>query len=129
MIRKSKPERKTSKYIGVYAFRDKWMAQIKMHHKNKYLGMFEHEIDAARAYDAAKRDAIEKGLWISPNKGINFSIRKEEAAGVAPHVYIPETNYEEIFKDDSPFDSEVERKILNELGVGEPRRNKSRPIL
>jgi hypothetical protein len=49
---------KSSKYLGVlwYGPRNKWVAYIKCDYKNKHLGYFVQEMDAARARDgAAKR--------------------------------------------------------------------------
>lgn len=50
----------SSQYKGVTWRRDagKWQAQIKVHYRNHYLGCFADEIDAARAYDAAAREAF-----------------------------------------------------------------------
>lgn len=44
----------TSKYKGVCRHSGgKWVAQISLNSRNKYLGLFEDEISAAKAYDAA----------------------------------------------------------------------------
>lgn len=48
----------TSKFRGVYwaKLNQKWAAQIKIHCRATYLGLFDSEEDAARAYDAAARN-------------------------------------------------------------------------
>lgn len=45
----------TSQFRGVHRQDQKWIAEIKVRQKNKYLGIFGSEIDAAKAYDAAAR--------------------------------------------------------------------------
>jgi hypothetical protein len=48
----------TSKYRGVYWFKErrKWASQILVNKKNKGLGYYDDEEEAARAYDAAARE-------------------------------------------------------------------------
>ena len=54
-IRNSKPKEGTSKYKGVHwdKSRNKWVSSIKVDREGKYLGRFNKEIDAAKAYDVA----------------------------------------------------------------------------
>jgi hypothetical protein len=55
--RKSRSPRKSSKFKGVSWSKaaNKWAAVIKVDKKQKHIGAFENEIDAARAYDEASR--------------------------------------------------------------------------
>ena len=39
-----------SKYVGVSRFRDKWMSTIRINNKLEYLGLYETEEEAHRAY-------------------------------------------------------------------------------
>lgn len=57
----------SSQYVGVcwYASRGKWMARLHNNGKAVFLGYFEHEKDAAMAYDAAARTHF--GEFANPN--------------------------------------------------------------
>lgn len=57
VINRRKTNGKTSKYKGVHWFktRNKWRASITSNYKEKHLGYFTNEIDAAMAYDAAAK--------------------------------------------------------------------------
>ena len=52
----------------------KWRAQITISRRQRYLGLFSQEEDAARAYDAAALDA-----WGAGNCYLNFPDREVEA--------------------------------------------------
>ena len=56
-----------SKYLGVswYKAYGKWSAQIHFMYKKKFLGYYEIEEDAARAYDAAAKELF--GEFANPN--------------------------------------------------------------
>jgi hypothetical protein len=45
----------SSQFLGVWFYKGKWGTQIKSQGKRIFLGRFDNEIDAARAYDAAAK--------------------------------------------------------------------------
>lgn len=45
------PRGGTSQYVGVYRFRDKWVAHVVCRGKHYYVGAFEDEVEAAKARD------------------------------------------------------------------------------
>lgn len=47
--------RQQSKFIGVHAHREKWVARIAQEQNRYYLGSYTDEVDAALAYDDAAR--------------------------------------------------------------------------
>ena len=64
----------SSKYLGVswYKIYEKWRAAIQINGRQKHLGYFDYEIDAAHAYDveAFKRDPKFCRLNFSENKTV-----------------------------------------------------------
>jgi hypothetical protein len=64
----------TSKYKGVHFRRDinRWVGQICVNYEKIYLGVFESEIEAARAYDAAAKKYFDEFAYL------NFPPEKKE---------------------------------------------------
>lgn len=57
-MNKSSKKNGSSKYIGVRFHKksNKWEANIYVNNKNKYLGLYETEIEAAKARDSATKE-------------------------------------------------------------------------
>jgi hypothetical protein len=60
------PQCGTSRFKGVSYYRGRWRAQITVNRRNRHLGAYATEEHAARAYDAAAREA-----W-GPYARVNF---------------------------------------------------------
>jgi hypothetical protein len=81
-------ERQTSTYRGVswYKNDNKWQATIKFNGKNRYLGYFENEEEAAKAYDkAARAHHGEKAQLNFPAEGESGSRKSSKYRGVSWH--------------------------------------------
>lgn len=54
---------RTSKYPGVYwnKERNKWQSNIKINGKTKYLGRYDNEIEASKAYENKCKELLEEG--------------------------------------------------------------------
>lgn len=62
---------KTSKYKGVSWLSDKWQARITVHRKGIYLGCYENQIDAARAYDKGALKYFGEFAALNFNDGVD----------------------------------------------------------
>ncbi len=69
-LQNQRPKGGTSRYKGVYFHKkdNKWMAKIGFNGKNTYLGLFEDEILAARAYDKKAKELFGEFAYLNfPN--------------------------------------------------------------
>lgn len=82
MTKKDTKTPKSSKYIGVTLQRTtgKWTAQHRLQGAMVYLGAFSTQLEAAYAYDDARREALSKGYIPSHNSCLNFPQRLSENA-------------------------------------------------
>lgn len=48
-----RPMEGTSKFKGVSRFRRKWQVKVKLNRESHWVGLFDDEVEAAKAYDAA----------------------------------------------------------------------------
>lgn len=64
---RSRQRNSSSQYLGVgwHKANRKWIAEIRINGKSGYLGSFDNEIDAAKAYDKAAREL--HGEFANPN--------------------------------------------------------------
>jgi pheromone shutdown-related protein TraB len=66
----SRPRGKTSRYKGVCRHRNKWLVSMKIKGKNKYIGCFDDEIEAAKTYDRAAK------IYLGSFAYLNFLCRE-----------------------------------------------------
>lgn len=66
---RKRSDAETSRFKGVsrHSKNEKWIAQIQEDGRTKYLGSFDSEEDAAKAYDAAAREVF--GVFARTNFG------------------------------------------------------------
>ena len=75
----SKDRKGSSSFNGVgwYKPRSKWQAKIRFPDKQKHLGYYEDEEDAALAYNAALLEAVDRGL-VSPRDLDNLNLFEDK---------------------------------------------------
>ena len=66
-MNKTKRVGSSSRFKGVYFQKTsrKWVAAIQKDRKLKHIGLFSDELDAARAYDAAAKEAFGEFAWLN----------------------------------------------------------------
>ncbi len=63
--RNTRPRRKTSAFLGVSRRGDKYLARIKYQGRCLYLGLFDTEVEAARARDEKARELFGEFAWLN----------------------------------------------------------------
>lgn len=109
----------TSKYRGVIWSRnhDAWQARIKLNGKSIYLGMFRDELDAAKAYNAAKDKYY--GEYAGPNEIDGYTQGSEKARRIHKlPTRLNTTNMRGVSKD------KVRDCYLAQIKYGEVKRTK-----